>query len=241
MFRIKQFVFDNRDEIIMNDIINFWIRVSMFFNFDFRSTNIRISININDFDEKKNSKIDDDEIVLNENFDESHCHKSKKTRLNDFNEKKNSKINDDEIVLNENFDESHRHKSKKSRLNVLTIAVSTISFESRIYKKVMKQIDSVQWQNVIEKKMQDIIINNVFELVNFLSNKRAVTTKWIYKKKFESNENVIKYKIRLIIRNDFQKENIESIDFNETYFEIVKFVFYRILFALIVTFEWFFH
>lgn len=156
--------------------------------------------------------------------------------LFDFDDSDTSESKSD-TNLNNDLVRSRKVAQREAKLIAITI-VKNIHFDSRIYKEVMRLSDVKYWKKAIENEMQSIVTNNMFELVDLLKEKRAVSTKWMFKRKLEFNEKVLKYKVRLVVRN-FQQQ--QEIDFNEMYSEVIKPTFYRILFALTAILDWISH
>ena len=110
--------------------------------------------------------------------------------------------------------------------------------EPRSYKEAMNLPDAEKWHEATELEMQSIITNNVFEVVDLPQGKRAISTRWVYKRKLGPDGEILKHKARLVARGFQQREGI---DFNETFSGVVKPGSYRILFALTAILGWVSH
>lgn len=102
----------------------------------------------------------------------------------------------------------------------------------------MRLPDAKYYKEAADDEMQSILTNNVFELVKLPKDKHAITARWVFKKKMGPDGEVLKYKARLVGRG-FQQ--MEGLDFKETYSGVVKPTSYRILFALAAIFSWVSH
>lgn len=77
--------------------------------------------------------------------------------------------------------------------------------------------------------------NNTWEVVDLPAGRKALTTKWVLKKKLGAHGELLKYKARMVARG-FQQ--VEGYDYTETYSGVVKASAYRLLFALTVLNKW---
>ncbi|KAM3416558.1 hypothetical protein BST61_g8148 [Cercospora zeina] len=80
--------------------------------------------------------------------------------------------------------------------------------------------------------------NKTWEVVDLPPGRKALTTKWVLKKKLGPHGELLKYKARIVARG-FQQ--VEGYDYTETYSGVVKASAYRLLFALTVLNKWICH
>ncbi|PKA49511.1 Retrovirus-related Pol polyprotein from transposon TNT 1-94 [Apostasia shenzhenica] len=83
--------------------------------------------------------------------------------------------------------------------------------------------------------MNSLQKNETWELVALLKGKKAISCKWVYRKKeaLSSGESE-KYKARLVAKDFSQKEGI---DFNEIFSSVVKYCSIRILLAMVAMWD----
>ena len=81
------------------------------------------------------------------------------------------------------------------------------------YEEAMRSPHSSKWQGAMEDEMRSMSSNDVWDLEKIPKGAKTVDCKWVYKIKYDSNENVEKYKARLVVKG-FTKR--EGIDYNET-------------------------
>ena len=56
------------------------------------------------------------------------------------------------------------------------------------------------WKDAMMEEYQSIMKNNVWEIVSRAEGKSVVTSKWIYKIKHATDDNIEKYKARFVAR-----------------------------------------
>lgn len=95
------------------------------------------------------------------------------------------------------------------------------------YEEAMSRDDKDKWIEAMNDEMASMSKNNVWELVDRPKG-NIVSNKWVFKRKYDQNGNIIKYKARLVARGFSQKYGI---DYHETYSPVVNMVFIRLLIA----------
>ena len=103
------------------------------------------------------------------------------------------------------------------------------------YSEAMKGPDSRKWSEAIQTEYDSLMENRTWKVVDLPSGRKALTTKWVLKKKLGPNGEILKYKARMVARG-FQQ--MEGYDYTETYSGVVKASAYRLLFALITLNGW---
>ena len=78
----------------------------------------------------------------------------------------------------------------------------------------MKSSDSAQWKTAIEAELQSMRDNNVWKPANLPEHCKLVTTKWVFRPKYDIPGVIVKYKDRLVARGF---EQVYGKDFDETY------------------------
>ncbi|GJP31349.1 hypothetical protein CLOM_g11991 [Closterium sp. NIES-68] len=76
--------------------------------------------------------------------------------------------------------------------------------------------------------MGSIIENDTFDLVNLPPGRKAISSKWLFKRKTDADGNIEHYKSRLVAKGYQQQEKK---DYNEVYAPVVKGTTLRTLFA----------
>jgi hypothetical protein len=97
------------------------------------------------------------------------------------------------------------------------------------YKDAISSPDSAKWVEAMDKEMESINKAKTWILAPIPSGRRTVKCRWVYKKKLNSEGEVIKYKARLVAKGYTQQHGV---DFNETYAPVAKFKTIRVLAAI---------
>ncbi|GJP31015.1 hypothetical protein CLOM_g7812 [Closterium sp. NIES-68] len=85
-----------------------------------------------------------------------------------------------------------------------------------------------EWKKASDEEMGSIIENNTFDLVNLPPGRKAISSKWLFKRKTDADGNIERYKSRLVAKGYQQQEKK---DYNEVYAPVVKGTTLRTLFA----------
>ena len=107
-----------------------------------------------------------------------------------------------------------------------TMHNSNISVDSTTYNQAMKDSNAKAWFKAMSKELNNFKTQKTWILVNVTNDKHV---RWIYKTKLNQQDTIDKFKARWVAKN-FQQ--IEDIDFNETFSNTVKSMIFRTLFAL---------
>lgn len=91
------------------------------------------------------------------------------------------------------------------------------------------------WQEAMKKEFNALESNHTWDIAPLSPYKKAIPCKWVYKIKYKADGSVERYKSRLVIRDDTQKEGI---NFNETFSHVVKFTVVRYLLTLAIKTGW---
>lgn len=102
--------------------------------------------------------------------------------------------------------------------------------EPRTYNEAKRDSN---WQIAIQKEYKALTDNGTWELCQLPKGRKAITCKWVFKLKLDSDGKVASHKARLVARGFTQQEGI---DFKETYSPVVKFTTIRLLLAFAT--EW---
>ncbi|KAH0847628.1 hypothetical protein FOPE_00796 [Fonsecaea pedrosoi] len=97
------------------------------------------------------------------------------------------------------------------------------------YAEAMRAPDAPEFVNAMGRELGSMDKNKVYEICKLPPSARAITARWVWKRKMDHRGKIKTYKVRLVARG-FQQT--EGIDYVETFAAVVKPASYRILFAL---------
>ncbi|GJP84946.1 hypothetical protein CLOP_g14991 [Closterium sp. NIES-67] len=85
-----------------------------------------------------------------------------------------------------------------------------------------------EWKKASDEEMGSIIENDTFDLVNLPPGRKAISSKWLFKRKTDADGNIERYKSRIVAKGYQQQEKKY---YNEVYAPVVKGTTLRTLFA----------
>lgn len=138
------------------------------------------------------------------------------------------KLDDSTITAN-------MRKQDETTDNVRILAAGIAQKLPRSYKLAMKSDEAVHWKDACDKEINMLRKMKVWEEVILPPGKRAVSSKWVFSRKTNSDGIVTKRKARFVVRG-FNQE--QGVDFNETFAPTARFSSLMILFAIKVKRGW---
>lgn len=114
-----------------------------------------------------------------------------------------------------------------------------VSAEPTTLKQALQHpSEHLGWLSGIQNELASLETNQTWEYVarsTLPTTANILTSKWVFKRKLSSTNAPIRYKARLVIRG-FQQ--IDGIDYDETYAPVAKLTSLRMLLALAAHFDW---
>ena len=92
-----------------------------------------------------------------------------------------------------------------------------------------------EWVEAMAKELTTLEANGTWRLTNLPSNKKALTSKWVYKVKYRPDGSIERCKARLVIRG-FQQ--IKDKDYKHTFSPVAKLTTVRIFIAIATAHGW---
>ncbi|CAI7838477.1 unnamed protein product [Closterium sp. NIES-53] len=76
-------------------------------------------------------------------------------------------------------------------------------------KEALESSDAKEWKKAMESELKSIEENGTWELVELPEGRRAITSKWLFKIKFDADGRIECYKSRLVAKGYQQKEKVD--------------------------------
>jgi hypothetical protein len=105
--------------------------------------------------------------------------------------------------------------------------------DPKTVREAMNLEDSKLWKDMVEE-MDALDKNEAWDIVEFPAGRKYVGSKWLFKKKFNGEGKVDKYKDRLVEKGYSQ---VEGIDFGEIFFLVSKLNSIRFLLSIVACFD----
>ncbi|RVX08106.1 Retrovirus-related Pol polyprotein from transposon TNT 1-94 [Vitis vinifera] len=100
--------------------------------------------------------------------------------------------------------------------------------------QVKQSSDSEKWIEAMKDKMKSMKDNGVWDLVELPKGVKPIGCKWIFKTKWDSKGNIVRYKARLVAKGFTQKEGI---DYKETFSPVSSKDSFRIIMTLVAHYD----
>ena len=94
--------------------------------------------------------------------------------------------------------------------------------------------DVPQWIAAMQEKIETLHKNKTWELVSLPQGRKPIGNKWIYKIKRNNEDQVERYRARLVVKGYAQKEGI---DFDEIFSHVVRLTTVRVVLVICVVFD----
>ncbi|KAH9734072.1 Integrase catalytic domain-containing protein [Citrus sinensis] len=111
---------------------------------------------------------------------------------------------------------------------------STQDGEPSTFHEALESSDVALWMTAMQEEIEALHKNKTWELVPLPRERKAIGNKWVYKIKRDGNDQVERYRARLVVKRYAQKEGI---DFNEIFSPVVRLTTVRVVLAMCVTLD----
>lgn len=108
---------------------------------------------------------------------------------------------------------------------------STDSNEPKMVKEALASRDKAKWMTAMEREMESLRTNDVWDLVELPRHQKAVGSKWVFKLKTNDDGSVEWYKARLVAQGFTQNFGV---DYDATFCPVVRFESVRTVIALAI-------
>ena len=103
--------------------------------------------------------------------------------------------------------------------------------EPQTVNEALSSSEKEKWDIAMQKEMDSIHSNDVWDLVELPKSRKPVGCKWVFKKKTKSDGLIERYKARLVAQGFSQKRGL---DYDETFSPVIRFESFRTLVAIAV-------
>ncbi|KAK3040182.1 hypothetical protein RJ639_028432 [Escallonia herrerae] len=123
------------------------------------------------------------------------------------------------------------------RENILKEIPMLLNMEDdpKTYSEAMASRDVAFWKEAINDEMDSILCNNTWALVELPQGSKPIGSKWVFRRKYNTDGSIQTFKARLVAKVFRQKEGI---DYFDTYAPVARITSIRVLFALASLYKW---
>jgi len=115
-----------------------------------------------------------------------------------------------------------------------TYCLLTEEGEPSTFQEALNGPDASLWMIAMQEEMEALHRNHTWELVPPPKDRKSIGNKWVYKIKRDGNDQVERYRARLVVKGYAQKAGI---DFNEIFSPVVRLTTIRIVSAMCAAFD----
>ncbi|KAE8730652.1 putative galacturonosyltransferase 6 [Hibiscus syriacus] len=114
----------------------------------------------------------------------------------------------------------------------ITYCLLTEDGEPSTYQEAINSSDASLWMMAVQEEIEALHKNNTWDLVPLPQGRKPIGNKWVFKIKRNVDDQVERYRARLVVKGYAQKEGI---DFNEIFSPVVRLTTVRVLLAMCAT------
>jgi hypothetical protein len=109
------------------------------------------------------------------------------------------------------------------------------SNEPRTYQEAIDSPDSDKWRDAMADELNSLESHGTWEIVDRPQGRRVISSKWVYRVKYDADGNVSRHKARLVARGFTQ---VHGVDYTDTFAPVTRLETLRLLFAMAVEKDW---
>ena len=106
--------------------------------------------------------------------------------------------------------------------------------EPSTFQEAVSGTDASLWMTTMQEEVKALHKNKTWSLVELPEGRKAIGCEWVYKIKCDSNDQVERYRARLVVKGYAHKQGI---DFSEIFSLVVRLITIRIMLALCAAFD----
>ncbi|XP_075640499.1 uncharacterized protein LOC142612270 [Castanea sativa] len=135
-------------------------------------------------------------------------------------ESTSSTSHDQELIeeMNE-VEPKHSKRAKTSKSFGPNFLTYTLEDEPQSFKEAISTPKAPFWKEAVNSKIESILQNHTWEVVDLPPGCKPLGHKWIFKRKLKADGSIDKYKARLVVKGYKQKEGV---DYFETYSPVTR-------------------
>lgn len=140
---------------------------------------------------------------------------------------------EDDIAVNIPIEETKRVRKPVERYGSTNLCVldnQGLCGDDITYEEATNGTEKEMWKQAMNEELRAFEENEAWDIVDAKEADRVVQCKWVFKKKYESDDKV-RYRARLVAKGFTQREGV---DYKETYSPVLRYSTLRLLFALSV-------
>ena len=119
---------------------------------------------------------------------------------------------------------------------LICLAIQVMTPEPYTYRQALADpVEGQLWAKAAADEVDSLLLNNTWQEADLPPGRKALSTRWVFKRKLGPDGSVIRHKGRLVARGF---EQIFGLDFDETFASVVKPPSYRLFFAMAALFGW---
>ena len=131
-----------------------------------------------------------------------------------------------EMMLDDPLDQEERRQRLQ---DVHSLLAARHTETPRTFEEAMNSPEAPQWTQAAGSEYQSLMENNTWTLVEPPSNRKIMTSRWVWTVKYNGNGEIDRYKARLVIRGFMQEYGI---DYNEIFAPVIRMEVLRLLLTL---------